>query len=137
LETFSTQPEANVVLTGMTLIDENDQPRTDAALTKYRNFTSHFLKNLLHNQYQGSAMAFRSTLLRHILPFPKQKLFLHDAWIGGSNTLFCGKTVYIDEPLLHYRRHAQNYSRRLSRWNQIRLRFQLIRAYLEHALHHY
>jgi glycosyltransferase involved in cell wall biosynthesis len=135
LEVFAKRPEVKVVSTGLTLIDEHDLPVEDSEYLKHRSFTDSFAANLLHNQFQGSAMAFRSTLIREILPFPTGQLFLHDAWIGTRNILTGGETAYIDEPLLLYRRHVGNFSRRLSRWKQLQLRLQLIVAHLRHSFH--
>jgi hypothetical protein len=79
-------------------------------------------------------MAFRASLTEHILPLPTGRLFLHDAWIGLCNTLAGGRTAYLDEPLLFYRRHNGNYSRRLSRFNQFRVRIELIAALTKRRL---
>jgi hypothetical protein len=69
-------------------------------------------------------MAFRRQILAYCLPFPK-KLPMHDSWIGIANDSF-GKTVYIDEPLVGYRRHGQNISRRGNLSQQLRWRFNLL-----------
>jgi GT2 family glycosyltransferase len=136
LEVFRTQPATNVVATGLTLIDDRDQPIEGSDFLKHRRrFTAGLAANLLHNQFQGSAMAFRASLVRHILPFPTGRLFLHDAWIGARNTLAGGGTAYIDEPLLLYRRHTGNYSRRFGPWKQVKLRLELLGAHLGQAFH--
>ena len=130
LAAFDAQPATQLVCHGLLLIDENDQLLSDTSFLRHRRFSSRLGANLLHNQYQGSAMAFRSSLLRHILPLPVDRLFLHDAWIGMRNTLAGGETAYVDEPLLLYRRHASNFSQRLSRWKQFVLRLQIVAAHL-------
>jgi glycosyltransferase involved in cell wall biosynthesis len=135
LQVFAAHPETQVVSTGVALIDEHDQPLANTDYLRFRKFTANLAANLLHNQYQGSAMAFRSTLIRQILPFPRGRLFLHDAWIGTRNTLTGGGTAYIAEPLLLYRRHTGNYSRRFSRARQIWLRVQFLAAHLRRAFH--
>lgn len=53
-------------------------------------------------------MAFRKELLPVILPFPR-KIPMHDQWIGLLAEIY-GKTYYISEPLIYYRRHASNAS---------------------------
>ncbi|MGD0914314.1 MAG: glycosyltransferase [Terracidiphilus sp.] len=135
LDVFAAQPGKQVVSTGFSLIDEHDLPAIDSEFLRHRRFTPGLAANLLHNQFQGSTMAFRSTLIKDILPFPPGKLFLHDAWIGSRNLLEGGGTAHIDEPLLLYRRHSGNYTRRLSRLNQIRRRMQLIASLLPRAIH--
>lgn len=67
-----------------------------------------FLKNLVRNHFVGAAMAFRKELLPVILPFPR-KIPMHDQWIGLLAEIY-GKTYYISEPLIYYRRHASNAS---------------------------
>ncbi len=133
LEVFAAHPERQVVSTGLTLIDQHDQPLSSAEVLAHRKFTTNLAANFLHNQFQGSAMAFRASLIRHVLPFPAGQLFLHDAWIGSRNTLAGGGTVHIDEPLLLYRRHADNFTRRYSVWKQIRLRLQFLASHLRWA----
>ncbi len=130
LDVFAAQPETKVVSTAVSLIDERDNPLVDQSYLRHRQFTPNLFANLLHNQYQGSAMAFRASVLPEVLPFPKQKLFLHDAWIGTRNTLSGGRTVYLEEPLVLYRRHSGNFSRRLNRWKQLQLRVQFVVANL-------
>ncbi len=134
LEIFAEQPGTRVVCTGLAMIDEAGEPLQDQQYLRHRRFTTGLLRNFLHNQYQGSTMAFRSSLLRCILPFPTDRLFLHDAWIGARNTLTGGGTAYLDEPLLLYRRHTGNYSRRFGRWKQLMLRLQFASALLRRAL---
>lgn len=69
---------------------------------------SGFLKNFISNNYVGASMAFDKALLKHILPFPKN-LSMHDSWIGLIAEIY-GKTKYLDEPLVYYRRHQTNLS---------------------------
>ena len=119
-------PEVQVVSTGMELIDEEGHPMLSSKFMNHRRFSTGVFANLLHNQFQGSALALRSTVLRHVLPFPMGRLYLHDAWIGMRTILSGGKVVHLEEPLLFYRRHQNNFSRRFSRRNQLKLRLQLI-----------
>jgi GT2 family glycosyltransferase len=135
LDVFATQPKIQVVSSGFILIDEHDLPTIDSEFLRHRRFTPSLAANLLRNQFQGSTMAFRSSLIKNILPFPPDRLFLHDAWIGSWNLLARGGTAHIDEPLLLYRRHPGNYTRRLSRLKQIGRRVQLVAALLHRAIH--
>lgn len=73
-----------------------------------RNSGRGLFKNLLRNSYLGCCIAFRRKLLAHGLPFP-DNLPMHDWWLGLIAESF-GKTVFIDEPLMMYRRHGQNVS---------------------------
>lgn len=62
------------------------------------------IKNSLNNTYFGSCMAFRRSVLEAALPFPKTNEIGHDIWLGlvGEMT---GNVLFLDEPLLLYRRH--------------------------------
>jgi glycosyltransferase involved in cell wall biosynthesis len=126
LEAFRNHPEAEIVTTRVSLIDQRGNPSEDTLYSNRKTFHSTFWRNILINHYQGSAMAIRSSLLHSILPFPRRVGFLHDHWIGTRNALCGGSVVYIDEPLLFYRRHSQNVSRRLTRVRQVNVRLQSI-----------
>jgi glycosyltransferase involved in cell wall biosynthesis len=128
LRAFAENPRAQIVATGLRLIDENGRPLDSRNYMKNRNFTNALLPNLLRNRFQGSAMAFRSSLLPKVLPFPKHQVFLHDAWIGTCNSVTGGDAVYLDEPLLYYRRHSNNFTKRLGLKRQITARVQLVLA---------
>ena len=94
-----------------------------------------FWQNVFKNHYQGSAMALRASFLGRVLPFPRRKSFLHDAWIGTRNEILGGKVAFIDEDLLFYRRHSSNVSRTKSLPGQIRTRIELLAAHIFYALH--
>lgn len=66
------------------------------------------IRTILSNNFFGASMAFKSSLLKHILPFPKH-LAMHDQWIGLMGTCY-GKVGFVNEPLLLYRRHENNAS---------------------------
>jgi len=69
---------------------------------------SGYWKNLYKNTFVGSCMAFRREVLQYALPFPKHILW-HDMWIGLIVEKR-GKTKFIDNKLLYYRRHGNNAS---------------------------
>jgi len=66
------------------------------------------LRNIIKNNYIGATMAFNKKVLDKALPFPKN-IYMHDVWLGVIAE-FVGKTYYIDEPLIYYRRHDNNAS---------------------------
>lgn len=70
-----------------------------------------FFKNLYKNQYLGCCMAFNQKILQHSLPFPKN-LITHDTWIGLNAEIY-GKTVFINDKLILFRRHDTNTSNTL------------------------
>jgi len=64
--------------------------------------------NLLRNSYLGCCIAFRRRLLKYALPFPSG-LPMHDWWLGLIAEIF-GSVVFINQPLMMYRRHGGNAS---------------------------
>jgi glycosyltransferase involved in cell wall biosynthesis len=129
LEVFHDRSDVQIVTSRVRLIDENGNPYTDDRITRKGHFFAGFWWNVYKNHYQGSAMAIRASLLEQVLPFPVRSAFLHDAWIGTRNAIVGGKTAFIEEELLFYRRHSNNFSRRLSPWNQLRVRVELLWAH--------
>jgi len=73
-----------------------------------RNSRLGFLPNLLRNGFLGCCMAFKAELKPKILPFPKN-IPMHDWWIGLVASLY-GEVVFINQPLILYRRHGNNAS---------------------------
>lgn len=66
------------------------------------------IKNIIKNSYLGCTMAFNGKVLEKSLPFPKD-LPMHDWWIGLVSELY-GKTYFIEDKLISYRRHGNNAS---------------------------
>lgn len=129
LQAFAEHPEVNVVSSKLTLIDEHDLHIEDPRYTQRGN-ASGFIANVWKNRFHGSAMAFRSSLLPQILPFPSHPDVLHDVWIGTRNAISGGKAHWIDEPLLLYRRHSSNVSQSKSFLHRIRVRLHLLLAHV-------
>ena len=65
-----------------------------------------FLRNLWRNSFLGCCMAFRRSLLEHVLPFPAG-VPMHDWWIGLMASRK-GRVLFLDEVLTLYRRHGAN-----------------------------
>lgn len=97
----------DLVVHNSLIIDKNGNP-TNKDYFMVRKSGKGYWKNLYKNSYVGSCMAFRKELLPHIMPFPKNILW-HDMWIGLIAERK-GKTVFIPETLLYYRRHGNNAS---------------------------
>lgn len=70
---------------------------------KYRNSKKGIVNNICKNSYIGSAMAFRSKLIKAALPFP-EGIPMHDQWIGILAEIY-GKSVFTKDILGLYRRH--------------------------------
>lgn len=94
---------------------------------------SGFWNNLYRNGFMGSCMAFRKKVLDDALPLPKHILW-HDMWIGLMAEKK-GRTCFIPDTLLYYRRHGDNVSATgekstFSRWFQLKYRLQMLWYFL-------
>ncbi len=66
-----------------------------------------FWRNLKKNSFLGCSMAFNQKILHAALPFPK-RIAMHDVWIGLL-AVCNGKVLFLDERLIYYRRHSNNF----------------------------
>jgi len=87
-----------------------------------------YWKNLYKNSFMGSCMVFRKGVKDYVLPFPPHILW-HDMWIGLMAEKK-GKTRFINDKLLHYRRHDNNTSAtseksKFSLWKMLKYRSQM------------
>ena len=130
LRTFRLHPEVDVVASDAALINEDGAPLGPSYYAQRGKFRSGVLSNILRSSYLGCTLAFRSRICARILPFPKEADVMHDLWIGASHSLAGGKTLYIDCPLVLYRRHESNATgnRRLPFAYQIQIRWDLCRS---------
>lgn len=87
-------------------------------------FAPGVFRNVLRSRYLGCTMAFRREILSGCLPFPRN-IPMHDIWIGLINAHF-GRTVFLAEPLVAYRRHGNNVSRPGSSMQRLRWRANLL-----------
>lgn len=74
----------------------------------YRKSKAGILNNIYRNKYLGCCMAFSSNVRNKILPIPNN-IEMHDQWIG----IICekyGKSLFINDKLIKYRRHGNNTS---------------------------
>ncbi|MDD5016807.1 MAG: glycosyltransferase family 2 protein [Eubacteriales bacterium] len=94
-------------------------------------FTSSVIQNIIKNRFIGCCMAFRIELLDTALPFPKN-LPMHDQWLGMVASK-AGSVVYIDEPLLYYRRHSETMTgrKKSSIFMMIKWRVNILTDYLK------
>ncbi len=73
-----------------------------------RKSKSGIVKNIIKNSYIGCCMAFNSNIKNQILPIPNN-IEMHDQWIGIISEKY-GKSVFIKDKLIKYRRHDNNLS---------------------------
>ncbi len=100
-------PNCIMVVHDATLIDGEGKQIGDSFYT-IRNSQSGIFKNIWKNSYIGCCMAFRKQVLNYALPFPTTGT-LHDQWLGLIAEQM-GDVVFINDKLLHYRRHEDNVS---------------------------
>lgn len=89
----------------------HDAVVTDDSLHKIRDsffegsYEPGVYHNIKRNRFIGCCMAVKKEVLELALPFPK-RLPMHDQWLGLMAKKL-GTVIYIDKPLLFYRRHEQ------------------------------
>ena len=105
---FSLNPEITLVASDAQVIDETGCIVADSFFEQRGPFSVGVLHNLIKNKYLGCTLAFRRSMLEYFLPIPRD-VPMHDIWFGLINDI-SGKTHYIDQPLIAYRRHGNNVS---------------------------
>ena len=75
---------------------------------EWKGSAAGFFTNLKKNSFIGCAMAFNRKIAKAVLPFPKQ-IAMHDVWIGLLAEC-TGKVLFLDERLIYYRRHDDNFT---------------------------
>lgn len=99
--------EYDLVLSDADIIDEKGNILHES-FYKVNGSKNGFIKNIVKNSYLGCTMAFNRKILDKSLPFPKD-LPMHDWWIGLIGEMY-GKTYFIEDKLISYRRHGNNAS---------------------------
>ncbi len=126
MQVFSDRPEVTLVLSDAQLIDGDDHLIAPSYFGIRGRFVPGVMANIMKSKFLGCAMAFRRSLRERFLPFP-HPIPGHDMWIGVVNE-FYGRTYFIEEPLIRYRRHGSNASplQRQSLKKMLAWRWQLI-----------
>ncbi len=89
------------------VVDGNDNVLFES-FAEHRKVKTGIIKNLIKNSYHGCCMVFKKELIKEITPIPND-IYLHDQWIGMIAELN-GKTMFINEKLIKYRRYESNNS---------------------------
>lgn len=105
---FNRYREVTLVISDLEIINERDEIISASFFRQRGGFNSGILSNIYKNKFIGCSVAFRKTIYKYILPFPKD-IPMHDMWIGIVSAIY-GKVYYIDEQLMQYRRHSNNVS---------------------------
>ena len=136
LDVFRQEPSVTLVLTDAEVIDAQGRHVADSYLHLPRGAgdgMARSLRSIVKNRYLGGAIAIRKSGLAVCLPIPPS-VPMHDMWIGILNDLY-GRTYYLPEPLLAYRRHDRNTTRptRGSLKQILVWRYRLVRELLRRA----
>ena len=109
LEAFERKKAMVVIHDTAVFEGDNPQQIEIESFFRFRGSRAGVWKNMLKNSYIGCCMAFRRELKEIILPIPNQ-IEMHDQWIGILGDYTAGKSFFLQEPLLLYRRHGDNNS---------------------------
>lgn len=105
---FAADPAVTLVVSDAQVIDAAGNVTARSFFGQRGAFSAGVLHNLAKNKYLGCAMAFRRSMLAHFLPIPPD-VPMHDMWFGLLNGVY-GRTSFIDQTLIAYRRHGNNAS---------------------------
>lgn len=97
----------SLVVHDASLIDGEGEKIGDS-FYKIRKSKAGLIKNFIKNGYIGCCMAFTSDMKKYILPIP-DNIEMHDWWIGLVSEIY-GRTIFIEDKLIRYRRHEKNVS---------------------------
>jgi glycosyltransferase involved in cell wall biosynthesis len=133
-DAFAHDPALMLVASDAALIDEDGTEIGGSYYATRGGFRAGLWSNVLICRFLGCTMAFRSALLQSALPFPQATRVHHDVWLGCVNALIGGKTKYIAEPLVAYRRHSTNVTGRakFTFARRFQMRYQLCFALLKY-----
>lgn len=90
------------------IVIDNNMKIIYESLFDFRKSGNGIIKNIYKNTYIGCCMAFKKELKNKILPIPNN-ILMHDQWIGVIGELY-GKSIFIKDKLIYYRRHGDNNS---------------------------
>lgn len=99
--------EYDCVVSDATVVDSDMNVIHDSFM-KLNHSKKGLIRNLIKNGFLGCCMAFSKNILDKALPFPNP-IPMHDTWIGLVSEKY-GKTHFLKEPLIYYRRHGDNAS---------------------------
>jgi glycosyltransferase involved in cell wall biosynthesis len=98
--------EDTLVLSDAFIVNETHERQ--GRLSRHRPYHKGFFRNLYKSGYVGCTCAFTKKIKEYALPFP-DAVIGHDYWIGLLAELKFS-VVYLDIPLLLYRRHLNTIS---------------------------
>ncbi len=103
---FKQKQDITLILSDAQLIDNNGEIHENSFSEIRGKFIPGAIPNIITNQYLGCTLSFKRKMLQYFLPFPED-IPMHDMWIGILNDIY-GKTLYLEEAMIQYRRHDDN-----------------------------
>ena len=133
LNVFEGNEEVTLVIHDNKVFDSETNKILIESFFKYRKSGSGIIKNIIKNTYIGCCIAFKKELKPYLENIPID-IEMHDQWIGVINEKKCGKSYFLPECLLFYRRHQNNVSsmKRYPIMQIIRKRYKFIKNYLDY-----
>ncbi len=108
ISVFASDPAITLVVSDAQVIDAAGHVTAQSFFGQRGAFSAGLLHNLVKSKHLGCSMAFRRSMLGYFLPIPSD-VPMHDMWFGALNRIY-GRTAFIDQPLISYRRHVRNAS---------------------------
>ena len=108
MELFCRNSEVTLCLSDASIIDDTGKVNAKTYFDQRGSFKHSVLSNILKNKFLGCSLAFKKSMITHIIPIPN-KIPAHDMWIGLINEIY-GKSAFVNKPLFQYRRHSENVS---------------------------
>lgn len=109
LDVFVTT-KCTCILHNAEIVNENLIP-WDQTFFEFRGSKLGYIRNIIKNSYIGCCMAFDALLKDTILPIPNT-IEMHDQWIGLLSEKI-GRNFLMNDCLIKYRRHDNNFSEML------------------------
>jgi glycosyltransferase involved in cell wall biosynthesis len=103
-QVFEANPQVTFVMHDCQICDA-DLNEIKPSFFQDRKAKPGLLRNIMKCSYGGSLIAFRKSLVKRIIPFPKRMPVFYDEWIGLEASKH-GKVYFLPEILSKWRRHA-------------------------------
>ena len=134
MRAFDENSDVTLVLSEANIIDSNGKVTGDSYFGKRGAFIPGVVANLVKSKFLGCSMAIRREMRDRFLPLP-ERIPGHDMWIGLINEVY-GKSLFIEQPLIGYRRHGSNASpeHRQGLWQMLKWRWQLVSGLVKRVL---
>lgn len=105
---FKKNQGITLVMHDAKIVNEDLEDIKPYSTFSWRKSRPGIIKNIIYNSYIGCCIAFKKELKEKIIPIPND-IDMHDQWIGIISEKY-GKSYFLNEQLIKYRRHNNNSS---------------------------